>query len=166
MEAEVRTGESTERGDWVALAARLLLGGTFIALGLHKLADPIAFMKAIREYHMVAPERFVVVNAIAALLPWLEVLLGLLLVLGIAVRGSALALAILLIVFTTAIVLRAHAIQTLQGIAFCDVAFDCGCGTGVERVCTKVPENLLLLGLALLLAIRGAARFCLKPRLV
>lgn len=148
---------------WIVLAARLVLGGAFVALGVVKYGDPVAFMKGVREYD-VFPPGSTALNWIAATLPVLEIVLGACLVLGIAVRGAALATAVSLIAFTTAVLLRAMAIHDAQGGEFCAIAFDCGCGTGVEKVCRKVPENLGMIVLATIVLFANTTRFMVWPR--
>ena len=107
-------------------------------------------------------------NCIAAWLPWFEVFCGLLLLLGVAVRGTALTLAVMLVPFTLLVLHRALLLQAAQAIPFCAVKFDCGCGAGAEFICRKLLENFLLLLLSVwLLAGRGrqlSLRFSLiKP---
>jgi uncharacterized membrane protein YphA (DoxX/SURF4 family) len=151
--------------DWVVLVARLVLGGAFIALGVVKFADPVAFMKGVREYDIFPPGS-TALNWVAATLPVLEVVLGACLVLGIALRGAGITVAAMLLAFTVAVALRAIAIHDAQGGSFCAIAFDCGCGTGVEQVCRKLPENVVMIVLALLVVASKAARFALAPRLL
>src|SRR5918911_1128306 len=81
---------------WVALAARLVLGGVFVTSGALKIPDPAATLRAVRAYRLL-PEA--VVPAFGYGLPFLEVAVGLLLVAGLAVRGAALASAVLLVMF-------------------------------------------------------------------
>ena len=56
----------------VGAAARWILGIVFIYMGLNKAVHPVDFLKILREYHIV--ESHVVLNLIAAALPWFEVL--------------------------------------------------------------------------------------------
>ena len=88
--------------------------------------------------------------------PWFEIFCGLLLVAGVAVRGTALLLAAMLAVFTVVVVHRALGVQAAQAIPFCAVKFDCGCGGGPEFICAKLPENIgMFLAAVWLLAGRG-----------
>jgi uncharacterized membrane protein YphA (DoxX/SURF4 family) len=91
-------------------------------------------------------------NSIAATLPWFEVFCGLLLLAGIAVRGTALTLVAVLIPFTAVVWHRALVLQGARAIPFCAVKFDCGCGTGEEFICHKLLENagLILVSIWLL----------------
>ena len=46
---------------------------------------------------------------------------------------------------TGAIVLRTLEVQTAEGTAFCDIVFDCGCGSGEVLICEKLLYNGLLI---------------------
>jgi uncharacterized membrane protein YphA (DoxX/SURF4 family) len=152
-------------GKWAPVAARWFLGGFFIYMGLIKALDPVAFLKLIREYEMVGNS--VLLNSIASALPWFEVFCGMLLLTGVAVRGSALVLLGMLIPFTLIVLKRALAIASAEGIFFCAVKFNCGCGTGDVLICQKLVENSGLMLLALLslmgLGKKWALRFSLWP---
>lgn len=150
--------------DVFALAGRWLLGGFFLYMGLSKAADPVEFLKLVRQYDLFHTP--LVLNSVAALLPWFEVFCGALLMAGVAVRGTALVVAAMLVPFTLAILNRALELQTAQGIAFCAVKFDCGCGAGVVNACRKLVENSLWTVLALWLAFsRHGRRWCLRHSL-
>jgi uncharacterized membrane protein YphA (DoxX/SURF4 family) len=142
----------------LAILARWGLGLLFIYMGLTKALQPIDFLKLVRQYDVVDTPFFL--NAIAILLPWFEVWCGLLLLAGIAVRGSALVIAVMLVVFTLLVLQRAWAIHTAQAIPFCAVKFNCGCGGGDVWICRKLTENSLLTLLALWLAIAGRGQGC------
>ena len=140
--------------DTSAVAGRWLLGAIFIYMGLNKSLHPDAFLKLLRQYDLTHTS--LVLNSIAAALPWFEVFCGLLLLAGIAVRGTALTLLFMLIPFTGVVLHRALLLQAAQNIPFCAVKFDCGCGTGEEFICRKLLENSLLILLsAWLLAGKG-----------
>ena len=140
------------------LAASLIGGGGMAWFGLQKLGDPVAFLKAIREYHIVPSDWPVAVNLLAVWLPAIEVIGGALLILNLWRRGTALVLSSMLAAFTVAVTLRAVDIHGDIGGAFCDVKFDCGCGTGEVFICTKLVENLLLLLCCVYAAISKAER--------
>ena len=144
--------------------ARWLLGATILYLGLNKALHPVDFLKLLRQYDLT-PDALLL-NSLAAALPWFEIFCGLLLLAGIAVRGTALTLTLLLASFTVLVLHRALLLGVAQNIPFCAVKFDCGCGAGEEFVCRKLLENLLLLVLSgWLLAGRGrqfSLRYSLK----
>jgi len=142
--------------DAATVLARWLLGAFFIYMGWQKALHPDHFLDLLREYHMV--QRPLPLNFIAISLPWFEIFCGLLLLAGVAVRGTALLLAAMLALFTVVLLHRALGLQAAQAIHFCAVKFDCGCGRGPEFICVKLPENIILfLASAWLLAGRGRA---------
>jgi uncharacterized membrane protein YphA (DoxX/SURF4 family) len=151
--------------DYAAVLARWLLGGVFIYMGYHKALHPEDFLKLVHDYKMVSAP--FLLNSIGAALPWFEVFCGLLLATGVAVRGSALMLVLMLVPFTGIVVKRALAIAAAQGLSFWVVKFDCGCGNGEVIIWQKVIENSVLFLIACwLLAGRGrwlSARFSLFP---
>jgi uncharacterized membrane protein YphA (DoxX/SURF4 family) len=140
--------------DAVALLARWLLGALFIYMGMNKALHPEDFLKLVRQYEIVQTP--LILNSIAAALPWFEVFCGVLLLAGVAVRGSALVVLAMLVPFTLLLLKRALAIHTALAIPLCAVRFDCGCGTGEVWICGKLAENCLLIWLSFwLLAGRG-----------
>lgn len=126
-----------------ALAARWLLGALFIYMGLNKALDPVGFLKLVRQYDLVSSH--VWLNTIAAALPWFEIFCGVLLILGIGVRGAALLLLLMLVPFTVVVAHRALGLSHALNIAYCAVKFDCGCGTGEVLICRKIVENIILM---------------------
>jgi uncharacterized membrane protein YphA (DoxX/SURF4 family) len=146
--------------DTFTVLARWLLGAAFLYLGLNKALHPVEFLKLARQYDLA--QDALLLNSIAAALPWFEVFCGLLLLIGVAVRGTALTLTLLLVPFTLLVLHRALLLQAAQNIPFCMVKFDCGCGAGEEFICRKLPENFLLLVMsAWLLGGRGR-KFCAR----
>jgi uncharacterized membrane protein YphA (DoxX/SURF4 family) len=138
-------------GETGAVLARWLLGGLFVYMGFTKAMQPEAFLKLVHEYDVVQSP--FLLNSIAATLPWFEVFCGLMLVFGVAVRGTALVLIAMLIPFTIVVFHRALEISSLKGISFCAVKFDCGCGTGEILICRKLAENTGLMFLAVWLLV-------------
>jgi uncharacterized membrane protein YphA (DoxX/SURF4 family) len=128
--------------DWLAILVRWGMGGLFIYMGLSKAVQPVEFLKLVREYDMVTNPYLL--NAIAIGLPWFEVFCGVLLIAGVAVRGTALMLVLMLIPFTALVLDRALQIADAKSLAFCSVKFDCGCGAGEVYICSKLIENALL----------------------
>lgn len=125
------------------MLARWLVGAAFLYMGLNKALDPVDFLKLLRQYDLT--QSSLLLNSLAAVLPWFEVFCGLLLLAGIAVRGAALTLLALLAPFTWVVLHRALLLQSAQNIPFCAVKFDCGCGAGEEFICRKLLENFLLI---------------------
>ena len=147
-----------------AVLARWLLGAAFLFTGWSKALHPVDFLKLVRQYDLV--QSFPLLNSIAAALPWFEIFCGLLLLAGVAVRGTALTSILLLVPFSVLVFHRALAIQSAWGITFCAVKFDCGCGTGTVFICRKLLENFLLLLLAGWLLAGYGRQFSLRFELI
>ena len=139
----------TRRQRLIALAVRCLLGGLFLYMGLIKTPEPENFMKLVRQYDLVQTP--LLLNLIGACLPWFEAFCGLLLLAGVAVRGTALVLLAMLVPFTVLVWRHALALHAAGGGAFCAIKFDCGCGAGEILICYKLVENAGLSALCALL---------------
>jgi uncharacterized membrane protein YphA (DoxX/SURF4 family) len=123
---------------YLVLAARLLIGGLFIYASVHKIQDPATFAVSVRNYLIVPPEWS---NLIALTLPWIEIAVGVFLILGIQTRASALLTTGMLTVFFAAII-YAYSIG---------LDIDCGCfgsassSSGRIGIVTIIRDGLLLL---------------------
>ncbi len=128
-------------GQWFGLLSRLTLGGVLFAAGWLKIFTPAKSQMAVRAYEVLP---IPLANFLGIFLPWFEVGLGVLLILGIAVRLSAFFGGALMVVFIAAIS-QAWA----RGLSI-----DCGCfggGGTVDPSETKyLSEFLRDAGLALL----------------
>ena len=82
--------------DVVGTVARLGLAAVFLVSGVLKAVDPDATYVAVRAYDVLPKAG---VTLVAGILPWLEIVLGLLLLAGLATRVVAVASAGLLVVF-------------------------------------------------------------------
>jgi hypothetical protein len=100
------------------LILRIALGGLFLFAGAAKLGDPTQFAIEIGNYRLLEP----LAPYLAVMLPYIEILLGIALIVGPRPwrRASALALCGLLAVFTVAVVT-----VVVRGINV-----DCGCFGG------------------------------------
>jgi len=146
--------------DYATIIGRWFLGALFIQMGLSKALHPVEFLKLVREYDMVSNP--LLLNSIAGALPWFEVFCGILLLLGVAVRGTSILLVGMLIPFTVVVIRRALGIATAKGLALCAVKFDCGCGNGEVFICSKVLENSALVLLSLWLIIGYGRQISLR----
>jgi len=128
-------------GPWFGLLARLILGGVLFAAGWLKIFTPAKSQMAVRAYELLPIS---VANFLGLVLPWLEIGVGVLLILGIAIRLSAMIGGGLMLLFIIAI-----AQAGLRGLSI-----DCGCfggGGSVEPGQTKyLAEIARDTGLALL----------------
>jgi putative oxidoreductase len=146
------------------LSTRWLLGAAFFYFGLNKALHPVEFLKLMRQYDLTHDA--LLLNLAAAMLPWFEIFCGLLLLAGVAVRGTALTMAVMLASFTLLALRRALFLQAAQNIPFCAINFDCGCGAGKEFVCRKLTENLALLLLSGWLLSGRGRQFSLRFNLI
>jgi len=103
-----------ESAGWATLLARLLLGAVFLYASFDKIANPGAFAKAVYNYQILPDS---MVNLVAVILPWMELLLGVCLVAGFWLPGASMISTGLLIVFVSAM-----AYNEIRGL---DV--HCGC---------------------------------------
>lgn len=99
---------------WLTIRVQLALGAIFIVAAIPKIADPPSFAHMIYNYRIVPGP---LVNVMALLMPWIEILAGLALVLGVWKRGARALIGLLLVVFIVAIL-----INLARGNAI-----DCGC---------------------------------------
>jgi len=93
---------------------RLILGGIFVYASIDKIAHPFEFAKIIYNFRLL-PDELIYIAAL--IMPWLELITGLLLVSGIFQRAAAFILSILLAVFIVALT-----INLIRGV---DIS--CGC---------------------------------------
>ena len=143
------------------LLARVILAATFLYMGSKKIGEPFDFLKQVRLYQMLPETPPIYLNATAIVLPWLEIVAGVALLIGLRFRGAAAAIALMLLVFTPAILIRALHIQSEKGISFFEVVFDCGCGGGPVTIWIKLLDNVGLFVLALVVLFSRSRRFSL-----
>jgi uncharacterized membrane protein YphA (DoxX/SURF4 family) len=163
-----QTPRATPARDLFPTLARWVVGGAFVYMGIRKildfetfqLVDPSVFLKLINEYHFTA--NYLITNPIAAGLPWFEVFCGLLLLAGVAVRGTALVVLSMLLPFTFVIVKRGLLVSAQQHLSFCQVQFDCGCGGGEIPICPKILSNTALVVLSACLVAGRGRKFALR----
>ena len=102
------------RHPWLTVRVQIALGAIFIVAALPKIVDPPSFAHMIYNYRIVPGWA---VNPLALTLPWIELLAGLALILGIFRRAAASIVGAMLIVFIVGI-----GINLGRGNAI-----DCGC---------------------------------------
>lgn len=82
-----------------AVTARLILAGVFIYAAYDKILRPAAFAEAVYNYQILPDS---VVNITALVLPWLELVLGFLLLAGIWIPGAVIWVNLLMVTFLSA----------------------------------------------------------------
>lgn len=135
---------------YLLLVIRIILGFVFIYAGAEKISDPETFAISISNYRLLPTAA---INFFAITLPWIELVAGILLIFGIAVKENSSILFSMLLVFTIAIV-----ISLFRGLSI-----DCGCfGKGTQIGLYKLGENTLMIIGTFLLMIFGSDLFKLK----
>jgi uncharacterized membrane protein YphA (DoxX/SURF4 family) len=122
------TAKEALASPWLTVRVQIALGIFFVAAALPKLLDPPSFAHMIYNYRLVPGA---IVNLMALVMPWLELLTGVALVLGIWTRTSAAVIGALLLVFVAAI-----SFNLARGNAI-----DCGC-FDVSAAGKSVAERL------------------------
>lgn len=89
------------RSPYTAIVFRLILGTSFIVAPMYKIAYPGEFAENVAGFQMVP---FWGVNLMAVIMPWMELVTGMFLILGIRTRAAATIIGALLLVFTIGIV--------------------------------------------------------------
>lgn len=92
--------EIRKRWTWKAglfFTGRLFLGGIFIYASLDKIKRPDLFAEAVYNYQIL-PD--ILVNLTALVLPWLELVLGAMLITGVWLPGAVLLSTLLLLTFS------------------------------------------------------------------
>ncbi len=132
------TAASWTPRDVAVRTAQVAIGIVFLAAALGKIADLSFFAMQVHNYR-VAPVW--TENLVAVLLPWIELVAGLALVLGVRARAGALITLALMVAFTVFV-----------GAAWArGLDFECGCfgKAGAQAIgARKFAENLALTALA------------------
>ena len=120
---------------YLILLIRCLLGIVFIYASYDKILDPEKFARDIANYHIIP---FGLENSIAIILPWLELLIGMGIILGIFLDGSVVLSGSFLILFIFMI------FQALMR----GFNIECGCGLKEGEMVgwSKILENIVFLG--------------------
>ncbi|HCS49440.1 MAG: hypothetical protein A2V45_11460 [Candidatus Aminicenantes bacterium RBG_19FT_COMBO_58_17] len=135
------------RNRWLLLLFGVIVGGVFIWAGALKIADPLGFAQSIKNYQVVPPGLAFI---IAIVLPWVEVLSGAFLIIGVFKRSSALLISLLLLGFIGLVALAlARGIDT-----------SCGCFGSLSR---RADLSLILTD-AVLLVFALSVFFARTPR--
>jgi uncharacterized membrane protein YphA (DoxX/SURF4 family) len=118
--------------DLVGLLARLFLGIVLVYAGLTKVGRPLTSQRAVQAYEIMPMD---LAGYVGLALPFLEIVLGVLLVLGLFTRPAAIASTLLMVVFIIGIS-QAWA----RGLTI-----DCGCFGGGGQVGadqTQYPQEI------------------------
>lgn len=101
-------------GNSGTLVIRIILGSIFILAGISKIVDPVRFFHSVVAYAIVSEE---LAAYIAIIVPTLELVLGVLLIIGYKIKSA---------VFTMLCLMMAFSVFILINI-FRGKSFQCGC---------------------------------------
>jgi uncharacterized membrane protein YphA (DoxX/SURF4 family) len=145
----------TEASVWVSTLARLILAGVLLVAGILKAIDPAGSVAAVRAYQLVPSP---LATPIGWGLPFVEIGLGLLLLVGLHVRAAAICAAALLAILLAAVI----------SVAARGLSIDCGCfggggpvAAGEARYAGEIIRDIGLLLLSAWLVWRPRTRFSL-----
>jgi uncharacterized membrane protein YphA (DoxX/SURF4 family) len=138
--------------EYAGLAARFVLAGVFLVAGATKLRRPAGFRAAVVDYGVLPTP---LVTPVAALLPWLEVFLGVALLLGVLLVPVALLATVVLISFAGGIWVNVRRGR----------AIGCGCGLARRQQVSNrlVVRNALLAAGALVVALAPSGALAVWP---
>ena len=140
---------------WLTTVARVALGVVMVSAGGLKLSDPDQAVRAVQAYQIL-PQG--VTHAVGYGLPMLEIVLGVLLLLGLGTRTTAVLAGLFMVVFIAAV-----SSAWARGLSI-----DCGCFGGggavgsagkAWRYLSEILRDLLFLGLASWIAVFKASMF-------
>lgn len=123
------------KNEYINLVIRIVVGLIFIIFAAGKISEPTLFAKSIANYDML-PHKLI--NLLAIILPWIEIVAGLLLMFGVRLKANILLIAAMLIVFNIAITTA-----MARGL---DI--ECGCYANIAEQKVgfkKLVENFFLL---------------------
>jgi putative oxidoreductase len=122
---------------YVALAFRVYLGGVFIYASMYKIGYPAEFAQNIASYQIVP---FWAVNLLAVVMPWTELISGIMLIVGLRSKSAVAMIAAMLVLFTLAILLSLVR----------NIPIGCGCFHSMEEPMswTTLLRDLIWLAMA------------------
>ena len=144
---------------WLTTVARVALGAVMVTAGALKISDPGQAVRAVQAYQIL-PQGMT--HVVGYGLPLIEIVLGLLLILGLGTRGVGVLAGLFMIVFIAAV-----SSAWARGLSI-----DCGCfgGGGAAgsagkawRYLSEILRDLLFLGFASWIAVFPSSRFALDP---
>lgn len=118
--------------DVIGVLARLVLGGSLLYAGLLKVGTPLTAQRAVQAYEIFPME---LAGWIGLALPWIQIILGALLLLGLFTRASAVLGTLMMLAFIAGV-----AQAWARGLTI-----DCGCfssGGQVGAGETQYPQTI------------------------
>jgi uncharacterized membrane protein YphA (DoxX/SURF4 family) len=149
---------------WLSIVCRLVVGQVFIFAGLMKVADPQSLAESIIAFDVISKDNETLISLAAHILPWTEIIAGVLLVLGLFSRAAA---TIILLMVGGFVLLVVDALKQ-------DHTVICGCFGDLKLFCKAEITNCNLIqnGVLALLALfplvigggRASADALLRPK--
>ncbi|MGV8848040.1 MAG: DoxX family protein [Propionibacteriaceae bacterium] len=148
-------------GDWVGLAARLILGGVLFVAGALKVTNLPSSALAVRAYKIL---QYDLAGIVGYMLPIAELAVGALLIVGVFTRWTAAIGGLMMVAFIFGI-----SSAWARGLSL-----DCGCfgGGGEVELATavaaypwEIARDVGLLALSVWLVVRPATPYSLETRL-
>ena len=138
--------------NFLSVAVRIALGLVFVYAGILKIIDPVAFAGSVAAYKILP---YGLNYLVAAILPWVEVTCGALLMAGYRIRAAA-----CIIISMNFVFMVAFASTIVRGL---DV--DCGCfrqGGKKTAAWIAILRDALFLAAAIFLAGRPEKKIAVK----
>ena len=135
----------------VLLVLRLALAGLFLWAAGVKLAEPQAFADSIKGFKLLPPEGDHLVVLATFVVPWVELVAGLFLLLGVWTRASACVMLLTLLAF----------IGGIASVLARGISTKCGCFGETSPFCPdeisecNIIQNAILGAVALIFIVRG-----------
>lgn len=147
----------TTLAPWISTVVRIALGAVFVVASLSKIGKVDATVRAVRAYRIL-PESLV--HPVAYALPYLELAVGVLLILGLGTRIVAILAGVMLLLFIAAV----------SSAGARGLEIDCGCFGGGGPVThthylREIARDSAFFLLPLWLAIRPTSRLSLDGAL-
>ena len=140
---------------WAEMPVRLFLGATFVYASYNKILSPADFARIIYGYDLFPAA---LINLIAIIVPFIELVVGVALIVGLYPRSAVLIVILMLLAFITVLsinIIRGH-------------EFDCGCfslkSSDTKNLAEKVlMRDFIFLALGLYVYLfRDRRKLCLK----
>lgn len=133
---------------WLVLPIRVILGALFVMAGVLKISDPQSFAFAVKAFKIL-PDHLIVTTAFS--LPCIEILAGILLIMGLWTRGAAVVILLMLVGFTAGQVSVIQRGLDVKCSCFGNLEWPC---PGAVGTCHLV-RNSVLIAMSLIAATLG-----------
>lgn len=140
-------------GDYFQFAVRIAVGFFFIFAGFIKIMDPVGFASSIYNYRLLPDS---VIGLAAVTVPWIELLSGTALLLGVKLKSASLSTASLLALFILALLVSAA-----RGL---NVDCTCFSGASLHTGRQAIAKDLSMLAGALFIYFFDHGRISLARR--